>query len=130
MATYTKNSLGLATLGLALTLLACGGDGGEAKPPKQDASFTDDKDGGDDEDGSTSEDDAGEGGASSDGGVAEDPLNASAAEAEAKGWVAGCYKQPKTNKELLNSCAKGSRKFDKKLYPASWKEGEALPALP
>lgn len=119
MATYAKKSLGLLALSIALSLVACGGDDGEAKPPKPDSSFIPDEDSGTDED-------AGKG----DAGIDEDPLNATAAEAEAKGWVEGCYKQPKTNKELLNSCAINSRKFDKTLYPASWKEGEALPALP
>jgi hypothetical protein len=118
MATYAKSSLGLA-LGLTLTLLACGGDDGESKPPKDGGGgFTDD-DGGDEPlDAGTDAD------------IDEDPLQATKAEAQSKGWVEGCYKRPTTNAELLHSCATGWRKFDKTLYPASWKEGEALPALP
>jgi hypothetical protein len=131
---YLKESTGLAVLSLALMLTACGGDGGEAKPPKRDSgTFTEEKDTGADEEepeaGSDSED-AGDVNDAGDAGAGEDTLQASAAEAKTKNWVEGCYKKPSINKEFLNSCATGWRKFDKTLYPSSWKEGEALPTLP
>ena len=133
MATHLKERTGLAVLGLALTLMACGGDGGEAKPPRDSGSFTDEKDtgtDGEDTDAGSDPEDAGDTPDAGDAAGAEDTLQASAAEAKAKGWVEGCYKKPTSNKEFLNSCATGWRKFDKTLYPSSWKEGEALPALP
>jgi hypothetical protein len=124
-AKHLKQSLGLIALSAALALVGCGGDGGEEKPPKRDGGglLEPEEDAGDEPDAEETdggvEDDAGEG-----------TLQASAAEAKKNGWQEGCYKKPTKNEEFLNSCASGFRAFDKTLYPASWKEGEALPALP
>ena len=126
-----KHGLRLLALSAALALVGCGGDDEEGPPVKPDSgSILDPDDAGDDEPDAEEDADAGaddDGG--SDGGE-EDPLQASAAEAKKNGWVEGCYKKPTKNEELLNSCAANWRRFDAKLYPASWKEGEALPALP
>jgi hypothetical protein len=122
-----KHSLRLIALSAALVLVGCGGDDEEAPPPKPDSgSITDEpEDAGEEPDAEEESD----GGTQGDGGDDEDTLRASAAEAEKNGWVEGCYKKPSKSEELLNSCAASWRKFDTKLYPASWKAGE-LPALP
>ena len=123
-AMHLKQSLGLIALGAALALVGCGGDGGEEKPPKRDGGglLEPEEDAG--------EPDAEETDGGVDGDAGEDTLQASAAEAKKNGWNEGCYKKPTKNAEFLNSCASGFRAFDKTLYPASWKEGEPLPALP
>jgi hypothetical protein len=119
-----KQSLRLIALSAALAIVGCGGDDEEAPPAKPDAgSIIDEEDAGDEPDASEDTDAGGE----TDAG--EDTPQASKAEADKNGWVEGCWKKPSKNEEFLNSCAANWRKFDTKLYPASWKEG-ALPALP
>lgn len=120
-----KHSLRLIALSAALVVVGCGGDDEEAPPPKPDAgSIIDEPEDAGEPDAEEEETDGG----TEDGGE-EETLQASAAEADKNGWVEGCYKKPTKSEELLNSCAANWRKFDTKLYPASWKEGE-LPALP
>jgi len=123
MAMHLKQELRLLALSAALALVGCGGGAEEAPPPKPDSSFLDPEDAGDEPDAEETD-----GGVEDDAG--EDTPEASKAEAQKNGWVEGCYKKPSKSEELLNSCATGWRAFDKTLYPASWKEGEALPPLP
>jgi hypothetical protein len=124
-AMHWKQSLRLIGLSAALALVGCGGDDKEERPPKPNGGgfLEPEEDAGEEPDADESD-----GGVEEDGG--EDTLQASAAEAKKNGWLEGCYKKPTKNEEFLNSCATGFREFDKTLYPASWKEGEALPPLP
>jgi hypothetical protein len=121
-----KQIIGLWLLALAATGFACGGDSEDDAPPDSGGTFVRRDGGGDDDEDSGSEEDSDAG---VDAGDDEDTDVASEKEAKAKGWVVGCYKKPKTNEELLNSCATGWRLFDESLYPADWKPGQ-LPALP
>jgi hypothetical protein len=122
----TRNQIiGLFLLAFAAVGLACGDDSKDEAPPEDEGSFTRHDAGDEDEDaGQEDEVDAGASDAGS-----EDSATASEKEAKANGWVVGCYKKPKTNEELLNSCASGWRLFDESLYPADWTKGQ-LPPLP
>jgi hypothetical protein len=125
MATRTQ-IISLLLLAAASVASACGGDSKDEAPPDSGGSYGRRDSGAseEDEDAGSEESDAG----SRDAGT-EDTPTASESEAKAKNWVVGCYKKPKTNEELLNSCASGWRAFDESLYPASWKKDQ-LPSLP
>jgi hypothetical protein len=124
--TTRNRTIGLWLLALAFAAVACGDSKDDAPPDSGDTfgrrdsgSDDEEEDAGTDDDVDAGRKDAGE----------EDTLQASETEAKAKGWVAGCYKKPTKNEELLNSCATGWRLFDESLYPADWKKG-SLPTLP
>ena len=121
-----KDIIGLLLFAAASATMACGGDSKDEAPPDSGSWSGDRRDSGepDEEDAGDEPSDAG----TRDTGT-EDTLTASESEAKAKNWVVGCFKKPKTNDELLNSCATGFRKFDEGLYPASWKKDQ-LPPLP
>jgi hypothetical protein len=123
----TRNlTIGLWLLTLSGAGIACG-DSKEDAPPDSGDSFVRRDSGADDEEEDAGADEQSDAGFKDAG--EEDTLTASEKEAKAKGWAVGCYKKPKTNEELLNSCAAGFRVFDESLYPADWKKG-ALPTLP
>jgi hypothetical protein len=124
--TTRKTSIGLLLLTLLGAGIACGDGNDEAPPDSGDDSFGGRRDAGRDEEDEDAGDEARDAGSEA---GEEDSLTASEAEAKARGWVSGCFKKPKSNEELLNSCATGFREFDESLYPASWKPGQ-LPALP
>lgn len=121
----TRSRIGwLLLLALLGAGVACSDEGDDETPP--DTGGFGRRDAGDEveEDAETDEVDAGTGDAGD-----EDTDTASEKEAKAKGWRVGCYKKPKTNEELLNSCAGGFREFDKTWYPSDWQPGK-LPTPP